>query len=54
MVHTQSLNSNFLYRETLAAFDNGVKLIAMCRCIVRLDYGTRTCQVSHSGKSSID
>ena len=33
---------NFLYKGTLAAFDNGVKMIVMHRCIVSLKYGTET------------
>ena len=37
---TQGLNYNFLYKGTLTAFDNSIKLIVMHRCIVRLKYGT--------------
>ena len=37
---TQGLNRNFLYKGTLAAFDNGVKPIVMHRCRVSLKYGT--------------
>ena len=36
------LNCNFLYKETLAAFDNGVILIVMRRHIVSLKYGSET------------
>ena len=35
----QGLNRNFLYKETLAAFENGVKLIVIHRCIVSLKKG---------------
>ena len=38
----QGLNCNFLYKGTLAAFDNGVKPIVMHRCRVSLKYGTET------------
>ena len=38
----QGLNLYFLCKGTLAAFDNGVKLIVMHRCIVSLKYGTET------------
>ena len=34
-----SLNNNFLHKGTLAAFDNGIKLIVKCRRIVSLKYG---------------
>ena len=37
---TPGLNCNFLYKGTLAAIDNGVKMIAMRRCIVSPKYGT--------------
>ena len=40
--YPQRLNCNFLCKGTLAAFDNGVKLIVMRRCIVSLKYGTET------------
>ena len=42
MSEHQGLNCNFLYMGTLEAFDNGVKLIVMHRCIVNLKYGTET------------
>ena len=40
MVTTSVKCSNFLYKGTLAAFDNGVKLIVMHRYIVSIHYST--------------
>ena len=44
----QGLNYTFFYEGTLAAFDSGVKLIVMHRCIVRLKYSTGTTETGNS------